>query len=208
MNTPNSSNVHRILLVEDNEHDVIAFRRSMKKGDITAEITHVERAEEALGRINSDTEAFDIVVTDYKLPGMSGLSFCEEVIKRDVNPPVVLLTGAGSENLATEALKSGAYDYIIKDHYQRYLELLPVVLVEVIRKHSDRLARRSAEEALRESEMKYRSLFEQANDSIFIIDPSTRRFLDVNQNAARRLSGKHLRQPFRGHRSGNPAGHG
>jgi PAS domain S-box-containing protein len=187
MNTPNSSSVHRILLVEDNEHDVIAFRRSMKKSDITAEVTHVARAEEALERIQSDPAVFDVVVTDYKLPGMSGLSFCEAVIKRDVPLPVVLLTGAGSENLAAEALKAGAYDYIIKDHYQRYLDLLPVVLVEVIRKHSDRKARRSVEEALRDSEMKYRSLFEQANDSIFIINPSTRRFLDINENAARRL---------------------
>ncbi|KKM53085.1 hypothetical protein LCGC14_1554350 [marine sediment metagenome] len=44
-----------------------------------------------------------------------------------------------------------------------------------------------AEEALRESEEKYRSQFEHANDSIFIIDPSNRRFLDINENAAGRL---------------------
>jgi PAS domain S-box-containing protein len=47
--------------------------------------------------------------------------------------------------------------------------------------------RRRAEEALRESEEKYRNLFEHANDSIFIIDPSTRRFLDANENAVKRL---------------------
>jgi PAS domain S-box-containing protein len=187
MDTPNSSPVHRILLIEDNEHDVIAFRRSMQRSDITAEISHLGRAEEALERIVSDAAAFDIVVTDYKLPGISGLSLCRELIQRDVPLPVVLLTGAGSENLASEALKAGAYDYIIKDHNQRYLELLPVVLVEAIRKHSDRIARRRVEQDLRDSEKKYRSLFEHANDSIFIIDPSTRRFLDINENAVKRL---------------------
>ncbi len=187
MDTPDSKTVHRILLVEDNEHDVIAFRRSMQKSEVVTAVTHLGRAEEALERIVTDAAAFDIVVTDYKLPGMSGLNLCRELIQRDVPLPVVLLTGAGSENLATEALKAGAYDYIIKDHNQRYLELLPVVLVEVLRKHSDRMARRRAEEALRGSENKYRSLFEHANDSIFIIDPPTRRFLDINENAAKRL---------------------
>ncbi|MCK5487549.1 MAG: PAS domain S-box protein, partial [Desulfobacterales bacterium] len=47
--------------------------------------------------------------------------------------------------------------------------------------------RKRAEEALRKSEEKYRNLFEHANDSIFIIDPSTRQFLDINENAAKRL---------------------
>jgi len=47
--------------------------------------------------------------------------------------------------------------------------------------------RKLAEEALQKSEEKYRNLFEHANDSIFIIDPSSRRFLDVNENAAKRL---------------------
>ncbi len=47
--------------------------------------------------------------------------------------------------------------------------------------------RKLAEEALRKSEEKYRNLFEHANDSIFIINPSTRQFLDVNENAAKRL---------------------
>ena len=187
MNTEKSSTILRILLVEDSEHDVIAFRRSMKKRRAATEVTHVWRAEEALERIISDSAAFDIVVADYKLPGMSGLWLCEEMIQRDVPLPVVLLTGAGSENLATDALKAGAYDYIIKDHNQRYLALLPVVLVEVVRKHSDRMARQHMEEALQDSEMKYRSLFEHANDSIFIIDPATRRFLDINDNAAKRL---------------------
>jgi PAS domain S-box-containing protein len=47
--------------------------------------------------------------------------------------------------------------------------------------------RKRAEDSIRESEEKYRSLFEHANDSIFIIDPSTRRFIDFNEKASTRL---------------------
>jgi PAS domain S-box-containing protein len=170
MSTENSSIVHRILLVEDSEHDVIAFRRTLKKSDVPVEITHFVRAEEALKGIVAHPSSFDLVVTDYKLPGMSGLSLCRLLAERDIPLPIVLLTGAGSEDLAIDALKSGAYDYVIKDQNQKYLELLPVVLVETIRKHGDRLERKRMEAALRESEEKYRNLYEGSRDGYAMVN--------------------------------------
>jgi signal transduction histidine kinase len=153
MNLDNNTSL-RILLVEDSAHDVLAFRRAFKKSQIASEITHCVRAEQALERLNADPEhgtaSFDLVVTDYKLPGMTGLELCREVLKRNILLPLVLLTGTGSEHLAVEALKTGVNDYIIKDPDQGYLNLLPVVLPEVVRQHDDRLARRRAEETLRE----------------------------------------------------------
>ena len=60
--------------------------------------------------------------------------------------PLVLLTGAGTEHLAVEALKAGVDDYLIKDPNRGYLDLLPVVLPDVVRRHGERLARQQAEE--------------------------------------------------------------
>ena len=99
-------------------------------------------------QFRKDDSSFDLVVTDYKLPGMSGLSLCQELLNHQVSLPLVLLTGAGSEPLAVEALKSGVHDYIIKDPNGGYLNLLPVVLPEVVRQYHDRLARKQAEEDL------------------------------------------------------------
>ena len=138
-----------ILLIDDSEHDRQAFRRAFQKSDVPVEITECVRAEEAMDQLRKDDSLFDLVVTDYKLPGMSGLRLCQELLNQEVSLPLVLLTGAGSEPLAVEALKSGVHDYIIKDPNGGYLDLLPVVLPEVVRQYHDRLARKQAEEEIR-----------------------------------------------------------
>ncbi|MDY7079339.1 MAG: ATP-binding protein [Chloroflexota bacterium] len=138
----------RILLVEDSEHDVLAFRRAFERNQIACEITRCTQAEESLKRLGADTASFDLVVTDYKLPGMNGLELCRELLDREIPLPLVLLTGTGSEHLAVEALKAGVDDYLVKDPAQGYLTLLPVVLPDVVQRHSARLVRQRAEEAL------------------------------------------------------------
>lgn len=150
MNTINTSSL-RILLVEDDEHDRLSFRRAFENNQVTCEITECIRAEEALERIRSDASSFDIVVIDHKLPGMSGLDLCKVLLGEETPLPLVIITGRGSEQLAVEALKAGVSDYIIKDAGRGYLDLLPVVLPEVVSKHGDRIARKDAEEALQKA---------------------------------------------------------
>lgn len=141
----------RILLIEDEKHDIIAFRRAFEKSEVPFEITECERGEEALERLHADPSSFDIVVVDYGLPGMSGLDVCRELLDKEVPLPLVILTGKGSEELAVEALKAGVSDYLIKDPSQGYLDLLPVVLPGVVAKHDDRLSRKMAEQALQKA---------------------------------------------------------
>ncbi|MFN8459856.1 MAG: hybrid sensor histidine kinase/response regulator [Anaerolineae bacterium] len=140
----------RILLVEDNPHDVVAFQRALKKSTITCEITYETGAEDALHRLQTQADNFDIVVTDNKLPGMSGLELCLTLRRQSSGLPLLLLTGTGSENIAVQALKAGINDYLVKDIQGGYLDLLPVVLPQVVRQHHDHLARRRAEAALQQ----------------------------------------------------------
>jgi signal transduction histidine kinase len=146
---PSKINPLRILLIEDNEHDRLAFQRSIRKGLAGCTITVCERAEEAENLLNETDSAFDLVVVDFDLPGMNGLDFFRKMKGRKNMPPCVMLTGAGSEQIAVEALLVGMYDYVVKDGQLGYLNLLPVIMKNAVQRCAHDLARRAAEKALR-----------------------------------------------------------
>src|SRR5215510_11898619 len=146
----------RILLVEDSEHDAVAFHRAFRKASTLCDIALCERAEEALARLYDQAASFDLVVADYKLPGMSGLELYHELRTRNIPIPLVLLTGAGAEYLAVEALKAGVDDYIIKDASQGYIDLLPLVLPEVVQRYRDRLEHQHTQNTRSERESQLR----------------------------------------------------
>ena len=178
----------RIMLVEDNEQDRAAFRQAFQNSAISCNISEFKCAEEAMEQLSSDASRFDIVVTGYKLPGITGLELCEKLIKKKIVVPKVLMTSTGSENIVVQAIKAGVNDYIVKDSDHGYLKLLPAVLPETVRKHGDSVKRKLAEkelenlrnhlekqiekrtQALRESESKYRELVDNANSIILRLD--------------------------------------
>jgi DNA-binding response OmpR family regulator len=69
---------------------------------------------------------FDVVILDYRMPEMTGLNVLQWMHEQKSEIPVIMLTGAGSESIAVEALKLGAYDYILKDHLE--FHHLPIVI--------------------------------------------------------------------------------
>jgi len=143
----------RILLVEDNEHDRIAFQRALAKADTPFEVTVCERAERIPTALQTGSESFDIVVLDQNLPGVRGLAAYKKLQQKSDLPPFVMLTGTGSENLAVDALRAGIYDYIIKDPNQGYLLLLPLKLKDVKQRHTDLMTRLKAEADLKKAHL-------------------------------------------------------
>lgn len=187
----------RILLVEDNEYDAFSFQRALRKSQVEAEIiTHI-RAEEALQALQTADQPFDLIVSDYRLPGMSGLELYKTLREQAVDLPLVMLTGTGNEHLAVEALKAGVNDYLIKDPEEGYLDLLGVVLPQVIQQYRSELARIRAERALQQSEARYRAIVEDQTELVcrFIADGSltfangayARHYGDIAEKWARRF---------------------
>ncbi len=142
-----------ILLIEDDFVDQMAFTALVQNGKLPYEVQIAGSIAEARELLKACV--FDLIITDYRLP--DGTSF--ELMDEFKNKLVIFATGAGDEETAARAMHMGVRDYVIKDLERKYLKLLSLQIDSVLRQGR-------VEQALRESEQRYRELFENANDLI------------------------------------------
>lgn len=111
------------------------------------------------GLYKYDNGSYDILVIDYKMPELDGMQVLQALARRGPLPPAILLTGAGNEEIAVEAMKMGAADYIVKDLEGKYFQLLPIVIAETLKRH-----RFEEEKRLMQNELKrYAAELERSN---------------------------------------------
>ncbi|MFH0991266.1 MAG: response regulator [bacterium] len=113
MMQPHSHELHAVLIVDDDD----SFRGVLKQvlsANGRVNVTACESGEEAIKALQEDQ--FDVVVLDYKMLGMNGLDVIKWKNDKQIDTPVVMLTAAGTETIAVEAMKLGAYDYVRKEH--------------------------------------------------------------------------------------------
>jgi DNA-binding NtrC family response regulator len=102
---------HKILVVDDEQSMTQFLGIVLRKEGY--EVTTVNNGREALERVKA--EAFDVVITDIKMPGMDGIQVLHGVKKHDPSLPVVIMTAYASQQSAIEAVNLGAYQYLIKN---------------------------------------------------------------------------------------------
>ena len=109
----------RILVVDDSREDREVYRRFINSCDRPYEVAETETGEEGLELCRS--VAPDCVLLDYRLPDLNGLEFLAELSRPtgELPVPVVMLTGHGDELVAVQAMKHGAFDYIVKRNITR-----------------------------------------------------------------------------------------
>ncbi|MDQ6477337.1 ATP-binding protein [Dyadobacter sp. LHD-138] len=155
-----NSKVISVLLVDDDEDDYFLTREYF--GDLINwkfDITWCATYREAIHAIQN--KKFDLYFFDYLLGERNGIDLIEEASTMECEEPMILLTGKGDTKIAVEALRLGAVDYLIKN------ELDSEKLERTIRYA---LERTSVLKALRHSERRYRRVFEESNDFLFISD--------------------------------------
>lgn len=195
----------RILLVEDDKVDQMAFVRFARSKNLHYDYTIVGSIAEAKEILKSTS--FDVIISDYMLGDGTGFELFD--LFKDL--PVIITTGTGNEEIAVEAMKIGACDYLIKDPEGNYLKTLPsTVELSLKRKKTEKklqdyherleslvkertaeleteiVERKLKEEALRKSEKKYRTLLETTSEGCWLLNHELKT-IEVNQSICNML---------------------
>ena len=152
------------------------IRRSFLNAASPFSITIVKSLREA--RESLGTAGFDLIITDWILPDGRGIDILP---RKDgmVMTPLVIMTSHGDEKLAVEMLKSGAIDYVVKS--ETTLKDLPRIAERVLREWENIQQRKRAEDALHESDVRYRNLHESIRDAIASVDMDGK-ITEINQS--------------------------
>ncbi|MBE9509500.1 MAG: response regulator [Bacteroidetes bacterium] len=146
----------KILIVDDVPDDAELVAVQLKQQGIKFSWKHVDNAQKLKNALTD--EAWDVVITDYSMPGFDGIEALRIVNEYDEDLPVIMVSGTIGEDVAVEAMKKGVHDYLMKNNL---LRLGPALLRE-IEDAENRRQHRKDRAALVQSEEKFRLLVENA----------------------------------------------
>src|SRR5258708_10956781 len=136
----------RILSIEDDPKDTELIQDLLETEGIVCEVTRVDTQAALLASVAQG--GIDLILADYSLPSFDGISALKFAMKACPDVPFIFVSGTLGEEVAIEALKIGATDYVLKTRLSR---LVPSVL-RALREATEKAERKRAEESLRQSE--------------------------------------------------------
>jgi signal transduction histidine kinase len=149
----------RVLFVEDSTDDVALLVRELRRGGYAPEFAQVQTAAEFQAALPRD---WQVIISDYTMPGFSGLEALSQLVRSGRDVPFILISGTVGEEVAVAAMKAGAGDYLLKNNLTR---LVPAVARE-LREADGRRQRRAAEAALRESQALLSLIYNHTSDAL------------------------------------------
>jgi two-component system cell cycle sensor histidine kinase/response regulator CckA len=153
----------RVLIVEDTPNDADLMVRELRRSGFAPDWKRVETEAEYLACLTHPPE---VILSDSNLPEFDGLHALDLIQERGLDIPFILVSGRIGEDFAVDAMKRGAYDYLLKDRLARLGETVRRAL-ERRRLHSERA---SAIEAVRLSQERYRLISEISSDYAFSLE--------------------------------------
>jgi len=167
----------RVLNVENSQEDASELQRHLSQAGYEVILERVDTADGMKAAL--DTKKWDVILADYSLPEFSAMKALALLRETGLAIPFIVISGTTGEELAVEAMLAGASDYMVKGRLSR---LAAVVERELERRRAEITLRESGE-ALRDSEERYRQLFESIPDPIFVLDQERLRLVAVNEAA-------------------------
>lgn len=171
----------KVLIAEDNDDDAQLLLVRLRRAGYTPDYLRVDSADSFREALQNN--AWQIVISDYAMPGFSGLEALRILREQDRNTPFILVSGTVGEEIAVEAMRLGANDYIMKDNLTR---LIPAIERELrdVRERSDR---RRAEEALYQERERALVTLHSIGDGVITTDADGR--VDYMNPVAERVTG-------------------
>jgi PAS domain S-box-containing protein len=148
-----------VLIIEDEKAHFTLMKRAITREFSSASVYHFQDATTCLERLDQINPT--VIITDYLMPGMSGIELLEVLNQQNMDIPVIMITGQGDENIAVRAIKSGAKDYLVKT--KDFFTLLPSVIERVVRE-------KELKQSLRESKIQKQAILDASLDQICYID--------------------------------------
>lgn len=163
----------RFLLLEDSPLDAELIQANLLAGGVECELVRVETQADFVAVLK--TQPFDLILSDYSLPNFDGIAALEVAHRQCPEIPFIFVSATLGEELAIEAMKQGATDYVLKQRLQR---LVPAI-ERALREAQERRERQQAELALRQHEARFKRLV-QSNLIGCIFWHEDGRILDAN----------------------------
>ncbi len=156
---------YTILVVEDDVALNTLIQKTLQKNNYQTKGFYT--GNEAIEWIKENNSPDILLLLDYQLYEMSGEQVIKILRKDNIDIPFVIITGHGDEKTAVEMMKLGAHDYMVKD--SNFIDLLPTIIKQVINHIDIENKLYESQLALKKSEEKYRSIFENIQDVYFEI---------------------------------------
>ena len=164
----------RLLLVEDSDDDATLVIRTLRRGGFDVQHERVDSAAAMTAALAR--QPWDAVISDFSMPGFTGLDALGIFRGADLDIPFILISGTIGEETAVDAMNAGASDYVMKKSLERLVPALDRELKET----QMRAAHRRAQEALTDSEMRFRQMAENIRDVFFLVSADRTQMLYVS----------------------------
>ena len=160
----------QLVIIEDDDAHFQLIKRAIIKAYPDASIHYFQEAAACLKSIDEINP--DLVVADYLLPGMNGIEFLKSLNREKRDIPVIIITGQGDENIAIQAMKLGAWDYLVKSG--DFFTLIPSVIDKVVREWK-------LKESLQGSQRRLKEIFSKSPIGIAVYNQNGR-LIEANKS--------------------------